>query len=165
MKSTICAAFWLLVTSSNLAAQNHEYTESPRILRALYSIKYYDVGCALGPPLPGYHQIVDEGLEAIPTLLRAIVIERKNYKLNFNGPIFVCSCIIKLITDKIKPLDWGIIGNTIVETDPKYLPATKLLLTIQDKYKFRNEIIKQLKLNNILSCNESGDHIRCVDMK
>jgi hypothetical protein len=164
MKSITCAVFGgLLVTGSLLAAQNHEYTDNPRMLRALYSIRVYDEGCHLGPmPDKGYQQIENEGLKAIPTLLRAITVERKNFKLNFSGPIFVCSCIIHVITDKIKPLNLVAIGNTIIENKEQ---GSKLLLTKQDKYKFRNEIIKQLKLNNVLSCNESGDHIRCADMK
>jgi hypothetical protein len=117
MKSIVCAIFGgLLATSSIFAAENHEYTESRRILRTLYSINVYDEGCRLRPmPDGGYQQIENEGLKAIPTLLRAIVVETKNYKLDFNGPIFVCSCIIQVIADKLKPLDWTAVGNTIIE--------------------------------------------------
>jgi len=107
-------------------------------------------------------EIEKEGLKAIPTLLKAMTSEGKNYKGDTNKPAFVSACIIEAITDKINPLDWQAIGRTILENEDA---GTKLLLAGEDKYKFRDEIIRQLKMKQIVDCFEKNGRIRCIAMQ
>ena len=164
MRSLILGLLGLILFSPEniVAQQTHELRESSRIFRMLDSIKLYSRECRERVPDKAAVEIEKEGLKAIPTLLKAMTSEGKNYKGDTNKPAFVSACIIEAITDKINPLDWQAIGRTILENEDA---GTKLLLAGEDKYKFRDEIIRQLKMKQIVDCFEKNGRIRCIAMQ
>lgn len=149
--------FLLLFPNCLFAANINAFHEDSKIEKEINKIRYYDIKCANGPQRKEYHVVYNYGVQAIPSLLKKMLIDEIHSNVGPNGYIFVSACLIERITNDITPLDWNKINK--VQLDPQ------IIMTLGLKYYYFEAIINEMKDKKILDCSLNDNmSVECKKM-
>jgi len=134
------------------AAKSQIIRDDLMLAQTMRRITYYDKSCAFAPMPDGNYAIIENiGIDAIPTLLKAIAADGVNSGAGGGKTALIASCLIERITNTMRPLNWpmayAILGSGA---------------DVGQRQQFQQEIINQLKQRAIMSCERTAGGVTCM---